>query len=480
MSSFSCSDDEEVDLNEDESDNKNIYTPKMLNDILLTKTKITAYNYKNIIMIGDLISIHMWKRGGMSFKISNCNNIFECKVWTKDGLDIDEITSYENKKCKIVGDIEAEFFYTHKFNLRVKNISVIGTDSKINQLKKICNDRGYFINKKNIEWDKIKKIGIISKKNTQGYNDFIKQFGVPIPITLEEISLEGANTSKESIEAINKLQKMDIIIFIRGGGSTVDISNSYDKIELYDAIKQSKIPIITAIGHEHDKGDNLLITQISDLDYSTPSTASYEMRKIILKPFIYKINELMDKIEISFEKQYDKDKAKEYNKLKCLLTQFIKEIFGGPIVSVSDDEKYVIIQKDNIFYKNNIKLDESINLTKNELEYRHNIIKGIDAHDIGAINRNFNKFDSYNKVLSENIKDSIKKIKDIEKVEIKFENIKPKKLKNMYCKKMPSIEKSDMKTINDLKKTILYYIKVLDELINENEIKEVLDFIILI
>ena len=55
-------------------------------------------------------------------------------------------------------------------------------------------------------------------------------------------------------------------MIIRGGGDTSGISNSFDTIELFDAIYSSKIPIITAIGHEADTGDKLLITNVSDYD----------------------------------------------------------------------------------------------------------------------------------------------------------------------------------------------------------------------
>ena len=36
-------------------------------------------------------------------------------------------------------------------------------------------------------------------------------------------------------------------------------------------MKKSNVPIITAIGHEQDKGDKLLITNVSDIDFPTPT-----------------------------------------------------------------------------------------------------------------------------------------------------------------------------------------------------------------
>ena len=453
------------DFSTDENDN--IYTPKKLNDILFKKIKVITRDFKNISMIGD-IKIARVGGWGINFKLSDNNTTFTCIVWTNDNLNINDIKLNDNKRCKITGDIEPGKF--DRFQLRVKKIDVMSDESKINQLKQECENKGYFLNKKTISWNQIQKIGIISKKKTQGYNDFMKQFNIPIEIKLETIALEGSNTSKQSIEAINKLQNVDIIIFIRGGGSTTDISNSYDKMELYDAIKRSRIPVITAIGHENDKEDKLLITRISDLDYSTPSTASYEMRKIILEPIKNKLTKLLDEIKYNFEKKYKKDIDKEYNNLEYLLNQFIKEIFGGPIVKITEKDKYIIIQKGDKFYKNEINFNETINhLTKKELEYKQNIINGLNYSDINLIQENFNKFNIDNNELHENIKDSIKQVNSLEKIKNKFDNITPKKLKKMYCKEIPKIPTKKMKKLCNLKRIILWYRKMLDELTDKNE-----------
>lgn len=455
---------------------KTLYTPQKLNEILLTHTKMIANDFKNIVVTGDIIGIHVWKRSGMSFKLSSGGSIINCKVWTRDGLDVEDIVKYENKKCEVIGDIEADFYHSHSFNLRAKEIVAIGSESKIDKLKKICVKRGYFQNKKPIVWDKVKRIGMISKKNTQGYNDFMKQFKLPISIKLKEIALDGPDTCKQSINAINKLQSVDIIIFVRGGGSTTDISNSYDKLELYNAIKQSEVPIITAIGHENDKGDKLLITEVSDLDYSTPSSASYEITKIMLKPVINKLDKLLDEIQNIFERKHEKMMTKEYNKLECLLTSFIRNRFGGQIVNVEEEEKYIIIQKGNKFYKNNIIFDEVINLTQEDIDNRQNILKGLDNNDIVLIKKFFNNFNAECN-LSDNIMDSIKQVEELEVIGNKFRNAKSKKIKKLYCYDISPIKKNSIKKLCNLKKMVLWYFEVFEKMNDDNKIKKVYDFI---
>ena len=182
-------------LDDEMKNNKNkIYTPCELNNLLMNHINTIALNFDNISLIGDICECKIWKNSGMSFKLINGNKSFECKVWLKDGLTIEEVKKHENLNCIIKGYLTAEYYYNHKFVLNSISLKKTKNNSKINELKKMCNDNNFFNNKKLINWENIKKIGIISKINTQGYNDFMEQFKLPIDIIIEEINLEGNST----------------------------------------------------------------------------------------------------------------------------------------------------------------------------------------------------------------------------------------------------------------------------------------------
>ena len=249
------------DSNDDIFEENIIYTPEVLNDILLSKNKLICNEFDKVTLIGDIKECKIWKKSGMSFKISNNNISFDCKLWTsRSKITIDEIIKNENKLCKIEGYLNCEYYYGHKYILNVSNLLLENENSRLKLLKDEIIKFNLHNNKKIIQWNKINKIGIISKKETQGYNDFVKQFDLNIEINLIEISLEGENTANETIVAIDNLQSNDIIIIIRGGGATNEISNSFDNIDLFKKIKKSSKPIISAIGHEYDKGDKLFKT----------------------------------------------------------------------------------------------------------------------------------------------------------------------------------------------------------------------------
>jgi exodeoxyribonuclease VII large subunit len=352
-------------------------------------------------------------------------------------------------------------------------------DSRLKTLKEECDLKGYFINKKRIHWENVKKIGIISKKDTQGYTDFISQFKIPISIMLKEIALEGENTETDVNNAIQELQKgeVDIIIIIRGGGSTIDISNSFDKIGIFEILKKSVVPIITAIGHEADKDDKLLITNVSDYNYSTPTRAAVELNRIFITPKINKLHQYSDELTEKFNDNSEKEIEKEYLNLKCLIENVFKNKFGGLICKVDDDE-FVIIQKDDKFYKNTIMFTVPLDITRQDIELKESTEEGIADQNISIIKSNILLL-SDDVILNELITETITKIENIEKKIDKFEEIKPYKLKSLYCKHYNlDDEQPDNKKISQLKRMYLWYIKLLENVINEDVvyIKSIYEF----
>ena len=600
------------------------YTPKKLNDFLLTKTKSCIKEIGIINITGDIKNYKIFKSKGSSFKISDNTNLFSCIAWENNIDNYDQLHEYENTCCIVTGYLCAEYFSeNHSFKLNITDIKKLDDiKTKLDKIKEECDLKGYFKNKKNINWSNINNIGIISKKNTQGYNDFIKQFYLPINIQLKEISLEGKNIYIDIINAIKELQNNDLILIIRGGGSTTEISNSFDILELFDSIKKSSIPIITAIGHEDDKDDKLLITKVSDLDYPTPSTASINISNILTNSMLNKINdeceiknyfknkkninwsninnigiiskkntqdynnfikhfnlpiniqlkeislegkntyidfinaikelqnndlilifnytdkinqinnslfilELFDSIKKSsipvitaisheddklliikvsdfdyinstnaafkikeilieqiinklntylydinniFEKKLDDNKNELYINLKYLFENFFIKKFGGPILSINEHDNFIIIKKNNKFYKNIINFDQEINLTDNDIKYRLEILNDLDNKDnIKRINKNFKNINNnLDKNLTANIINIIEQIINLDKIEHNFNNTNPSKINKLYCKKVSNLKNKNKDILIDLKKIILFYINNMNNLIKNN------------
>ena len=445
-----------------------IYEPDKLNKLLLVETDNVARTFGFIQVLGDIKDVKIWRRGGCSCKLSLNNKSVDCKIWTKCGISPEDVQNYENTRCIISGRLVAEYFNGHKFTIEVSKIELQNNDTKLNQLKKICAEKSLFKNKKPINWENVNKIGILSKKATQGYDDFCNQLKVPIPHSLLEITLEGCNTASECKKGLVKLQDCDIIIIIRGGGDTAEISNSFDNIELFETIRNSKIPVITAIGHEQDKGDKLLITNVSDIDFPTPTALAKDLNLIFYQPVLRKLDKLIRENDEMFNDLIRKENGKLYKGLECLVNEFLRNKFGAQIINVTENETNIIVQRGKQFFNIPLTFKNKLNLTEKDVLLRDKLLEALDEEDIKKVSKYFKELDVKPNDLSKNVFDFVKQIKEQDKIETKFEEVKPKKIEKLYLKKTGKIKK--VSNLMDEKSMLMFYKEVLENGSDNGEI----------
>lgn len=480
------------------------YALEDLVTLLSNKCNTMVREFPIIKLQGEIISCKVFTRNtGISFSIRSGEYQFRCRAWSSMNIDIHTIKSLENTTCSVIGRIKRNYF-NHNFEFLLElseNVTSESDDSTLKRLKELCEMNGYFDirirNKKLINWNVVKTIGIISKRETQGYNDFITQFKIPVTIILKEITLEGENTKQTLISAINEFNEdgtmADVIIIIRGGGSTIDISNSFDKIEIFDTMVKSRIPIITAIGHEADKGDKLVITRISDLDYPTPTRAAIEINEIMISPIIDKFKEELGNISDIFEENIGIIKEKEFANLQTLFDDAIKLKFGGVIVPIDSDysSEFIIIQQNNTFYK--LKLQNMLancekmsGITEKDVQLKTIIQDAIINEDVDIVKKHV-KFITADVLQKKIINETIKRIKLIEKLSDQFENTTAKRHESVYCNykilrcrelldKLEAIKRCTL--LVNLYEMHLWYIDVLENLntSNSDDIKDVYAF----
>ena len=244
-------------------------------------------------------------------------------------------------------------------------------------------------------------------------------------------------------------------------------------------MKSSNIPIITAIGHEQDKDDKLLITNVSDLNFHTPSTAAIEINKIMFLPIINNLNSILELNNAKFDELLEKELTSHFNILESLLSSFLKDKFGGQIVNIDSDEVFIIIKKSNKFYKNVITFNNELDFTELEIELRDNLINLVQSQDsINDIQKLFNKLNTNNSKFANEVLEYIKKIKQLSKLENKFTKVVGKKNKKFYLSSFKC--NSDFKNLTNIKEIILWYIKILDETsngINHMEVSDIFRYV---
>jgi exodeoxyribonuclease VII large subunit len=145
------------------------------------------------------------------------------------------------------------------------------------QLKDKLSKEGLFedSSKKEIPWFPW-KVGVVTSPTGAAVRDIIEVISRRNPSTsilLSPVRVQGDGSAEEIAEAIqdmNQLSDIDVLIVGRGGGSIEDLW-AFNEEVVARAIYNSKIPIISAVGHEID----FTITDfIADLRAPTPSAAA--------------------------------------------------------------------------------------------------------------------------------------------------------------------------------------------------------------
>ncbi len=302
---------------------------------------------------------------------SNVNNL---KILPEEGMEVfaeGKITTYAK------GSISS-----YQINVDQIDLQGEGTLLKIiEERRKKLQKEGYFdiSSKKNIKTFP-DKIGIITSPSGAVIMDIINRIRerFPIKLLIYPVSVQGIKTAQEVIQGLNFFNTkifVDTIIIARGGGGLEDLMPFNDE-QLIKQVFKSKIPVISAIGHETD---NTLLDFVADYRASTPTAAAEKA--------VPDQKAVFDKI-FFFNKQLKSNFNLLFLDKKKILNQYSKSLDLKTLKNfIKDKNKYLANLNSNLFLniKNNFKFCklelknklsrlESLNL-KNILKRGFTIIK---------------------------------------------------------------------------------------------------------
>lgn len=145
------------------------------------------------------------------------------------------------------------------------------------KLKKELEERGWFeeTRKKQIPFLP-RRVGVVTSGTGAAVQDILniihRRFP-RMPVVLASVRVQGAGAAEEIAEAIrdmNRRKAADVLIVGRGGGSMEDLW-AFNEIAVAEAIFESEIPVVSAVGHETDF---TIADFVADLRAPTPSAAA--------------------------------------------------------------------------------------------------------------------------------------------------------------------------------------------------------------
>lgn len=145
------------------------------------------------------------------------------------------------------------------------------------QLKRKLAEQGLFSAEKKKPIPKIPtRIGVITSPTGAAVRDILHILGRRFPyakVVVYPALVQGSDAPPQLIRALryfNETNSADVIILGRGGGSLEDLW-AFNSEELAHAVYDSKIPVISAVGHETDF---TICDFVADLRAPTPSAAA--------------------------------------------------------------------------------------------------------------------------------------------------------------------------------------------------------------
>lgn len=298
------------------------------------KNKIADDEYLNNVLVkGEISNFKNHYTGHMYFTLKDENSLIKCIMFKSYAQKLDFMPK-DGMKVFALGGVSV-FERDGVYQIYVKAMQEDGVGvlyKKYEELKQRLEEEGYFDVAHKQKIPKMPKtIGVLTSQTGSVIRDIINvstRRNPNVHIRLLPVPVQGEGAAEkiaDGIRIMNENKLADVLILARGGGSLEDLWPFNEEIVAH-AVYNSKIPVISAVGHETDFS---ISDFVADLRAPTPSAAAE-----LAVPDIYevkqKINTYQNRLRLSLVKKVEIMKLR-YE--KCMSSRVFKE----PLRNINDD-----------------------------------------------------------------------------------------------------------------------------------------------
>ena len=290
------------------------------------KNKIADDEYlSNILIKGEISNFKHHYTGHLYFTLKDENSLIKCIMFKSYAQKLN-FEPKDGMKVYILGSVSV-FERDGVYQIYAKVMEEDGVGdlyTKYQKLKEELEKKGLFDQSHKQKIPMIPKVvGVLTSQTGSVIRDIINvstRRNPNVYIRLLPVPVQGEGAAEKIAEGIaymNKNQLADVIILARGGGSLEDLWPFNEEIVAH-SIYESKIPIISAVGHETDFS---ISDFVADLRAPTPSAAAE-----LAVPDIYevkqKINTYQNRLKMALTKKLEIMKLR-YD--KCMSSSVFRE-----------------------------------------------------------------------------------------------------------------------------------------------------------
>ena len=362
-------------------------------------------NLNAILVKGEISNFKNHYTGHLYFTLKDEKSLIKC-IMFKSYADKLAFKPKDGMQVMVFGSVSV-FERDGVYQIYAKSMLEDGIGDlyeKYEQLKQKLEKQGLF----NTEHKKPiplypKVIGVLTSQTGAVIRDIINvatRRNPNVYIRLLPVPVQGTGAAKQiaqKIKLMNEKKLADVLIVGRGGGSLEDLWPFNEEI-VAQAIYESEIPIISAVGHETDF---TIADFVADLRAPTPSAAA-ELAVPDIYDSIQKINSYKNRCKISLQKQIELMKLR-YE--KCMKSK----VFTDPMRKIRDI---------NIILDSYVQKLENIvkNIQKNKQTQYIEIVTKLDTlSPLKTLSRGYTLTEKDNQIVK-----SVNELKQGDKIIIRF------------------------------------------------------------
>ncbi len=309
----------------------------------------TDEHLRNVFLKGEISNLKKHTTGHYYFSIKDENSKINAIMFSRNTKQLN-FNPEDGMKVRIKGRISI-YENTGSYQIYVEEMEEDGLGNLyilFEKLKKDLEKEGLFDPKNKKPIPKIpEKVGIVTAPTGAAIKDILSTIKRRFPIckTILFPALVQGENAKEDIANKIKLANnydIDVLIIGRGGGSIEDLW-PFNEECVARAIYESKIPIISAVGHEIDY---TIADFVADLRAPTPTGAAE-----IAVPSMYDLEKLLGQYQIRASEAITKKINYSKLQLESITGSFV---IKNPMVMFENKRQYLdsLIEKINrdIYY----------------------------------------------------------------------------------------------------------------------------------
>ena len=291
----------------------------------------------NVLVKGEISNFKHHYTGHMYFTLKDENSLIKCVMFKGYTSNLTFVPK-DGMKVKILGTVSV-FERDGVYQIYAKAMQEDGIGdlhAEYEKLKSKLQQEGLFdtAHKKKIPFMP-RCIGVLTSNTGAVIRDIINvstRRNPNVYIKLLPVPVQGQGAGEKiakAIELMNEKELADIIIVARGGGSLEDLWPFNEEV-VARAIYNSKLPVISAVGHETDF---TIADFVADLRAPTPSAAA-ELAVPRIEDIEEKLNTTRNRFKNALSRKVELMKLRYQ---KCMAGKAFKD----PIQKIN--EKYILL-----------------------------------------------------------------------------------------------------------------------------------------